>query len=249
MSICFAFITDGNSDNFLEQGIESVLKQSLPDCEIMVVGNTCLKHPKVTFIPFDESLRRSWITRKKNLVAEASQKEVLVIMHDYFALTEEWTHQKVQNLLDASWDVAVTSILNPDGSRYRDWLLWPFSHRFLRTPFVYTLGNLLPYRVNDLTDFMYINGSLMIVRRKYLLDNPLDESRGWGEGEDVEWSIRLRDRWNLKFFSSLAISCLKQKDTAFRKIDPISLLIIRLYAQVYRRISFGLKRRLRIPYR
>ena len=249
MSICFAFITNGNSDNFLEQGIESVLKQSLPDCEIMVVGNTSLKHPKVTFIPFDESLRKSWITRKKNLVAETSQKEVLVIMHDYFALTEEWTQQKVQNLLDASWDVAVTSILNPDGSRYRDWLLWPFSHRFLRTPFVYTLGNLLPYRVNDLTDFMYINGSLMIVRRKYLLDNPLDESRGWGEGEDVEWSIRLRDRWNLKFFSSLAISCLKQKDTAFRKIDPISLLIIRLYAQVYRRISLGLKRRLRIPYR
>jgi len=249
VSICFAFITNGNSDNFLEQGIESVLKQSLPDCEIMVVGNTSLKHPKVTFIPFDESLRKSWITRKKNLVAETSQKEVLVIMHDYFALTEEWTQQKVQNLLDASWDVAVTSILNPDGSRYRDWLLWPFSHRFLRTPFVYTLGNLLPYRVNDLTDFMYINGSLMIVRRKYLLDNPLDESRGWGEGEDVEWSIRLRDRWNLKFFSSLAISCLKQKDTAFRKIDPISLLIIRLYAQVYRRISLGLKRRLRIPYR
>jgi len=249
VSICFAFITNGNSDNFLEQGIESVLKQSLPDCEIVVVGNTSLKHPKVTFIPFDESLRKSWITRKKNLVAETSQKDVLVIMHDYFALTEEWTQQKVQNLLDASWDVAVTSILNPDGSRYRDWLLWPFSHRFLRTPFVYTLGNLLPYRVNDLTDFMYINGSLMIVRRKYLLDNPLDESRGWGEGEDVEWSIRLRDRWNLKFFSSLAISCLKQKDTAFRKIDPISLLIIRLYAQVYRRISLGLKRRLRIPYR
>jgi len=248
VSICFAFITNGKADELVARGIESIVQQDLSDCEIMVVGNTSLKHPEVNFIPFDETMRNSWITRKKNLVAETSQKDVLVIMHDYFALTEEWTEERVRHLVDSDWEVAVTSIRNPDGSRYRDWLLWPFSHRFLRIPFVYTLGNLLPYTVDDLTDFMYINGSLMIVRRKFLLDNPLDESRGWGEGEDVEWSIRLRENWKVSFFESLTISCLKQKNTAFRKIDPISLVLIRFYAQIYRNVPLRLRNKLKIPY-
>jgi hypothetical protein len=146
------------------------------------------------------------------------------------------------------WDVAVTSILNPDGSRYRDWLLWPFSRKFLRIPFIYALGNLLPYHVNDLTDFMYINRSLIIVKREYFTENPLDDGRSWGEGEDVEWSIRLRNSWKLKFFHGLTIKASKQKDTAFRLIDPQSLLLIQLYAFSLRSFGGYLSRYLEILY-
>ena len=248
MSICFVFITDGSNDRFLKQGLESVLKQSISNSEIIVIGDTRLNMDGVKFVPFDERQKQSWITKKKNLAANLSSKDILVIMHDYFTLTPSWTDAGIKSLLGCEWDVCVTSILNPDGTRYRDWLLWPFSHRFLRTPFVYTLANLLPYNVEDLSDFMYINGSLIIVKRDYFLANPLDESRGWGEGEDVEWSIRLRDSWTLKYFDLLPILSLKNKDTAFKLIDPLSLLLIRTYAYFFRRLPKSINEWLRIPY-
>lgn len=248
MSICFAFITDGNNDGFLEQGIKSILRQSLSDSEIIVIGNSQLKIDGIKLIPFNETQKQSWITKKKNLVAHLSSKDILVIMHDYFAITPSWNNDGIKSLLCNDWDVCVTSILNPDGTRYRDWLLWPYSHKFLRIPFVYTLANLLPYTVKDLTDFMYVNGSLLIVKRDYFLANPLDEKRSWGEGEDVEWSIRLRDSWRLKYFDKLQILSLKNKDVAFRLIDPLSLTVIRTYAFFFRRLPKPINKWFRIPY-
>jgi hypothetical protein len=102
--------------------------------------------------------------------------------------------------------------------------------------------------VKDLTDVMYINGSLMIVKKDYFLANPLDETRGWGEGEDVEWSIRLRDSWRLKYFDRLPISSLKDKDVAFKMIDPLSLVFIRTYAFFFRRLPKLINGWFRIPY-
>jgi hypothetical protein len=248
MSICFAFITDGSNDRYLEQGIQSILNLSLSNSEIIVIGNSQLNTDGIRFVAFDETQKQSWTTKKKNLAAKLSSKDILVIMHDYFALTPFWSDEGVKSLLLNDWDVCVTSILNPDGTRYRDWLLWPFSHKLLRIPFVYTLANLLPYNVKDLTDFMYINGSLMIVKKDYFLANPLDETRGWGEGEDVEWSIRLRNSWRLKYFDQLPISSLKDKKVAFRLIDPASLMLIRAYAFFFRRLPKPVNNWLRIPY-
>ena len=248
VSFCFAYITDGKNDDFLKLGIQSIHEACIEDYEIVIIGDSKILDDKVRVIKFDESMKSGWITRKKNLVAQISTKEILVIMHDYFALTPEWSSNHIALQSKNDWDVAVTSILNPDGSRYRDWLLWPFSHKFLRIPFIYTLGNLLPYHVKDLTDFMYINGSLMIVKREYLAKNPLDERRSWGEGEDVEWSIRLRKSWKLDFFHGLTISSLKQKDTAFRLIDPLSLKFIRIYANISRNFSKDGRYNLEIPY-
>lgn len=248
MSISFAFITNGSNDCYLKQGIQSITNLSISNSEIIVIGNSQLKIDGIRFVPFDETQKQSWITKKKNLAAKLSSKEILVIMHDYFALTPFWSDESVRSLFLDDWDVCVTSILNPDGTRYRDWLLWPFSHRFLRIPFIYTLANLLPYHVKDLTDFMYINGSLMIVKKDYFLANPLDETRGWGEGEDVEWSIRLRDSWRLRYFDQLPILSLKDKKVAFKLIDPASLILIRAYAFFFRRLPKSINNWLRIPY-
>lgn len=248
MSICFAFITNGSNDCYLKQGIESITNLSISNSEIIVIGNSQLKIDGIRFVPFDETQKQSWITAKKNLAAKLSSKEILVIMHDYFALSPFWSDESVRSLFLDDWDVCVTSILNPDGTRYRDWLLWPFSHRFLRIPFICTLANLLPYNITDLTDFMYINGSLMIVKKDYFLANPLDETRGWGEGEDVEWSIRLRDSWRLRYFDQLPILSLKEKEVAFKLIDPVSLMLIRAYAFFFRRLPKSINNWLRIPY-
>lgn len=248
MSLTFAFITDGRNDHYLESAIKSVQDLPLKGFQILVIGNSKIENDEVQFVPFDEDQKPGWITRKKNLAAELATHDVVVILHDYFVVTSQWSAEEVEKLLQSDWDVAIIPVLNLDGSRFRDWVLWPFSHRILRWPFVYTLGNLLPYHIKDLTDFMYVNGSAMVVKRTFFLENPLDETRCWGQGEDVEWSIRLRTSWNLKLFESLSIRAIKEKVTAFRTIDPFSLIFIRCYAVIFRSMSERCRNFLQIPY-
>ena len=156
MSITFGFITDGKNDELLMQGIHSAINSGIDDFEVIVIGNSTIQHPGVRIINFNESDKIGWITRKKNLVAKESTKEILVILHDYLELGELWNQTNIQVLLSSSWDVAVCRIENLDGTRFRDWLIWPFSNRLLKLPFTYTLKCLLPYNFNKAHNLMYI---------------------------------------------------------------------------------------------
>lgn len=247
MSITFGFITDGKNDDLLMQGINSAINSGVDNYEVIVIGNSKIQSPLVRIINFNESEKIGWITRKKNLIAKESTKEILVILHDYLELGELWNETNIQMLLRSSWDVAVCRIENLDGTRFRDWLIWPFSNRLLKLPFTYTLKCLLPYNFNKVPNLMYINGSVLIVRRQYLLENPLDESRSWGQGEDVEWSLRLRNNWSVSFFTELNIKCLKQKDVAFSQIDSVTLFFIRIYACILKKSS-SFNKWAQIPY-
>ena len=43
-----------------------------------------------------------------------------------------------------------------------------------------------------------IQSSEVIIKKHVMLEEPLDESRGWNEAEDVEWSMRVRDKYVMK---------------------------------------------------
>ena len=89
---------------------------------------------------------------------------------------------------------------------------------------------------------MYASGSFFIVKRDFLRKNPLDESKSWGEGEDVEWSIRLRDKWKYEFFESLEVRSQKQKNLVFTEVHSIKLPLLRIYAFIYRALPLAIKR-------
>jgi hypothetical protein len=40
---------------------------------------------------------------------------------------------------------------------------------------------------------MYQSGGYMLVKKQFMLKFPMNESMAWGTGEDVEWSLRMRD--------------------------------------------------------
>ena len=42
MDFTFGIITDGNSDNFIKLIIESIIRNNIPNYEIIIVGNTCI---------------------------------------------------------------------------------------------------------------------------------------------------------------------------------------------------------------
>jgi hypothetical protein len=41
-------------------------------------------------VPFDETIKQGWITRKKNIITSLAQYENIVYMHDYIRLEEDW---------------------------------------------------------------------------------------------------------------------------------------------------------------
>lgn len=248
MSLTFGFVTDGKNDEMLEIGIKSILNSNIENYEILVVGNSSLRFPGVKFVEFDENEKIGWITRKKNLLAVNASNETLIIVHDYLTFENNWTQENIQNMIDQEWDVAVCKVLNFDGKRFRDWVIWPFNSRFLRLPFIYNLKCLVPYEVKSLSNLMYINGTVLIVRREYFLLNPLDEKRVWGQGEDVEWSIRLRDSWRIKLFCELSIKSLKNKDAAFSQMGCLSLILVRIYSFMLRRGPNWLRKLFQISY-
>ncbi len=240
--ITFGIITNGKQDTLLEKCIKSIQVQKIEESEILVVGNTAISFENVQVLPFDEDIVSSWITRKKNLIAEFAKNETIVLMHDYFELSGIWSPNELVDLLEGQWDVGMCKVKNADGSRYTDWCLWPYDHWPLRLFFLSLHDCLLPYTEKLLQNLMYASGSFFIVKRDFLRKNPLDESKSWGEGEDVEWSIRLRDKWKYEFFESLEVRSQKQKKLVFTEVHSIKLPLLRIYAFIYRALPLAIKR-------
>tara|TARA_Y100001972_G_scaffold128324_1_gene188548 strand:- start:2513 stop:3196 length:684 start_codon:yes stop_codon:yes gene_type:complete len=168
--------------------IESIRKQNIENYEIILVGDHYhaegITGDDIIKVDFDESIRKAWITKKKNIVAQTAKYENLSIHHDYITLDDEW-YEGFQNF-GYEWDVCMTKIQDMNGQRYRDFVTWD--------PITFVDY----YSSNPDTSNMYISGGYFCVKRDYLLSNPLDETLVAGEGEDLEWSVRLRQNWNYR---------------------------------------------------
>lgn len=238
MKISFGIITEGNNDTALSRVIKSILDSEIPEKEIIVVGGSYILEDKVKFIPFDEKLKPGWITRKKNLIAMEATGEILVLLHDYIELDFGWNESLLIGLAKDNWNVAVCPIANLDGTRFRDWLIWPHNNKLLDKFFLKTRKCLLPYNFSLVTDLMYVSGAFLICKRDFFLANPLDESLVWGQGEDAEWSLRVRSTWDLKCFRECGVRLQKQKDVNFKEVDLIamSLLLLHVMCSTFYRI-------------
>ena len=112
-------------------------------------------------------------------------------------------------------------ILNFDGSRFRDWVLWVHNHEPFDVYLQRTRKGLLPYSEKSLTEFMYISGSFWIAKKKVMEEFPLNEDLVWGEMEDIEWSKRVRDKYNFRINEFASVRLLKQKSVEFEMCDPV----------------------------
>jgi len=221
----FGVITDGSNPARLEQCVGSIVRESAVEDEIIVVGGTRQPYPSITWIPFDESIKDKWITKKKNIIAETSHYECLCIMHDYVSLMPGW-RQGVNNLPYSThgpdWLTATNKILNADNTRFRDWCVI-YNDAWMNPPIddqkpPYNInGHLLNYTNNTMGRWQYYSGAYFCVTKSILLNIPLNESRCWGQGEDVEWCRRLYREYGQEAFlfnASSTVKFLKQKDRA-----------------------------------
>jgi hypothetical protein len=174
--------------------------------EIIVIGgNSISPEHNLTYIPFDESQKKSWITKKKNIITDLAQYDIIVYMHDYVELMPGWS-DGFDDL--EPWDVCMSRIFTQNGQRFRDWVAWddpqfPGGGRIMEKwcppEGIRMTGSMtiVPYDYTN-TQYMYVSGAYWVAKKKFMLEYPLNEDLSWGEGEDVEWSYRARKTWKYK---------------------------------------------------
>lgn len=189
-----------NQDGLHNSDFEIILVGRKTDEVISILTPYANNGNRIIFVDFDETIKSGWITRKKNIITQLASYDNICYMHDYVGLCVGW--YKGYLVHGEQWDVCMNCIRTIDGDRFRDWIL---STAWWGGPEFY------PYDDCTRTKEMYISGSYWCAKKKFMLDNPLDERRSWGQGEDVEWSFRCRDRWNYKMNKNSSVRFLKKK--------------------------------------
>ena len=199
---------------FLHQIITSIVNQeglSKDNYEIILVGqktekvvdilsNHSIMGVRLKLIDFNEEIRIGWITKKKNLITQYSDNQNICFLHDYVALCQGWYNGFKE--FGENWDVCMNPIRRIDGRRFRDWII--FKEWWGYPEFI-------PYSEANRTLNMYVSGTYWCAKKDYMTANPLDERRGWGQGEDIEWSHRCRHHWNYKMNVNSAVRFMKEK--------------------------------------
>jgi hypothetical protein len=171
MNISFIICTADPNQNSVETCINSITDLKIPNYEILVIGgekndNGIIFTENISFISFDESTRKAWATRKKNIAAKTARYTNLCIMHDYFSFDSNW-YTGWANIHEY-WDVGCNPIESVNGERlYSDWVTWDDP----------VLGKHFPlsYSESSKTKNQYINGAYFLVKKNFFLANPMNE--------------------------------------------------------------------------
>lgn len=222
MNFTFGIITSGNNLNNLNIIIDSIEEQNIPNYEIIIVGGDYIERKNVVHVAFNENIKKMWITKKKNTITNLAKYDNIVYMHDYIKLNDDWYEGHLKYGDD--FYVLMDKILNTDGSRYRDWTLWAddmesvVQRRFL-----------IPYDITHLSKYMYISGAYWVAKKNIMLEFPLNENLSWGESEDVEWSKRIRQKYDFSININSAVKLLKYK---WRNFDESILTDINILKNI-----------------
>jgi len=239
MDFTFGIITDGNFDNFIEIIINSIINNNIPNYEIIIVGNSQLNNTdKIKIIKFNENIKPGWITKKKNVISLNAKYENIVMLHDYVSLQDDWYDGFLKYGNNFHW--CVTKITNNDGTRFRDYTLFPYEVDYLNIDYspgkdidqYFNENCLLPYDfINNINTnkYMYISGAYYIIKKNIATKFLLDENLVHCKGEDVEYSKRLHENGIIiKCNKYSSVVLLKQKNPIHWEKEITSFYIDKL---------------------
>lgn len=205
MDFTFGIITiDSNYDNVMKI-IDSIEEQNIPNYEIIVVGGLFINRKNTTHINFNEYIKHMWITKKKNIITQLAKYDNIVYMHDYIKLEKNWYEGHLT--FGDDFDILMDKMLNADNTRWRDWTLWNLPNGIKY--------RMLPYDIDHMNKYIYISGAYWIAKKNIMLEYPLDERLCWGQGEDVDWSIRVRNKYKFKMNIYSEVKLIKYKENVF----------------------------------
>ena len=217
MDFTFGIITGNGSISHILEIIQDIEKLNIPKYEVVIVGGSHISHKNVVHVPFDDSIKTGWITRKKNLITENAKYENIVYAHDYITYDDNWYSGFKQ--FGNDFDVCMTKIINADGTRFRDWLIWPHNDNKMDDIMARQRGCMIPYHLTHLSRYMYISGAYWVAKKRVMEKHPLDETLCWAESEDVVWSKRVRQEFDFKMNALSSVKMRKYKCKIFNEAD------------------------------
>ena len=253
MDFSFGIISSFETSNYLERIILSIRNLNIPNYEIIIVGEKLEKFSSddVKIINFNDDRPHPWITKKKNLITKEAKFENIVYLHDYIYFDKEWYSEFLK--FGDNFEICINPIMNKDGTRYRDWCIYYRNNTRFDQFFSTSKECLIPYNEKSLTKYMYISGAYWIGKKKVMEDYPLDEKRFWGDGEDVEWSFRVRKHFNFKINKNSLVKMLKYQDPVWIDIKDHNLQSFKIYVgsneEKIDKIKFLIKRNLNTLFR
>lgn len=197
MDFTFGICTTYSDTKRLKEIIDSIIALNIPNYEILIIGDKNKTEAmrelsysnRVKHYMFDESIRPGWITRKKNILIQEASNDNIVLFHDYYVFDSKWYDEYVK--FGDDWEICSNAQLLMDGKRhFTDWVVWddPILPRYTS----------IDYSDWSRTPNMYISGGYFLVKKHVGLKTPLNENMIWGTPEDVEWSLRVRDKYLMK---------------------------------------------------
>ena len=226
MEFTFGIITAGGNESMINLIIDSIEKEKIPNYEIIIVGDFRDNRNNTKVIKFDENVKHSWITKKKNIITENSKYENIVFLHDYIVLGDKW--YEGQLLSGENFKVRMDKILNFDNSRFRDWCIYYQNNNEMDT----IIGHdcLIPYDITHLSKYMYISGAYWITKKSVMLEFPLNENLSWGQAEDVLWSMQVRNKYEFDMNTNSTVKIIKEgKDRVFNEPNDEKITILKNY--------------------
>lgn len=161
----FVIITDGQEPEKLQRLIDSIAAQNFPTVEVIVVRDE--KH-------------EGHLGALRNAGCRQAQYWTIIVLDDDMILHNDF-YPGLQKYHEAhGWDAVLSCrILNPDNTRYWDWKAHENG-----------LNWLLDY--GEMDPRISITGGLCILSRGIFHNVQWDETRGFNQEEDVDFTNRLK---------------------------------------------------------
>ena len=182
--ISFCIATAKNHTSLIQRCINNIKSLNIPIYEIIYCGgeDTLIEQTdNIKHIPFDESIKPRWITRKKNLAIQAAKYDVCILMHDYILLDLNW--YKAFEEFGTHWDICHHQSLAMSGERMDGWRI----HEYPGLP----LNCMVPYDVVGLEQFMALQGNYNCIKRWRYLKDPYDEEYSGWVADEMHWAKRI----------------------------------------------------------
>lgn len=223
--ITFGIITQPSTGHYLNQILESIDNQNIDDYEVILAG---LLSDEVRdnywydkYIEDKDSVKSGKITKLKNSITNNAKNDIIVYLHDYIYFTKDWYKNLIKFGFD--WDILCNPVINEDGSHFRSlcyWdkpglgRAWACHEKWAGPNGINFAGS--PHFVKNFENFdysrCYINGSYWIAKKHIMEKYPLNVELTWGEGEDVEHSLRIRNKVKISYNPYSIVKTLKHKE-------------------------------------
>jgi hypothetical protein len=187
----FGIITNGVNDEFVNQSIESIRKQNIPNYEIIICGAYEGKYAidaDCNNIRFNYRDKIGWITKKKNLIAQNAKHENLCIMHDRIYLDDNW-YDGIKSWGNSFEVLTVPQLLSNSDIRFGDWVCVN-NFTIENAKKLYPLnGGYCDYR--DWDKDIPGGAAVVIIKKSIFQRFPFSEILYWDQYDDMEFHYRL----------------------------------------------------------